>query len=165
MNILRSNFIVWAGVIIAIFSVISTFVESTMLLVILNGIFLGISTAAVIVYFPVISFALNRNNFDRVTLLAIGISLLWFSMMGQKVYSIIWQANGSPSDWHSNPFLVILAFMAIIAGALFVTAPGYPPSEDKLPSVSPMLGENRYLLFFLGGVGGIAALILSIYFK
>lgn len=163
MKCIRSKLVLWAIGLLAIFVGLSTFVPRVPLLTVLNGIFLGVSTAAVIVYSPVISYALKKPKFDRISMLAIGIGMLWLAMIGQRAYWIVWHAYGSPLSWQSNPFLAAMAFMSIIAGGLFVAAPGYPPSDDA-PEI-PMLGENRSLLMLLGAIGGLLAFSLSMYFE
>lgn len=163
MKKLPSKIATWAVALTAIFVALSTFVERVQLLTILNGVFLGIATAVIIVYSPLGFYSLRKNRTDRASQLALGIGLVWFSIFGQRLYWIIWRYNDSPESWQSNPFLSAMAFMAIIGGALFVTAPGYPPPTNEAPVT--LWGANRPLLLGLGTIGGLVAFALSIYFE
>lgn len=157
----RARLFMWAIIHSFIFVTLSTFVPRLALMTILNGIFLGIVVAVVIVYTPLVWFTFKKNNVDRVSQLALGIALIWVSIAGQRLYWIVWHANGMPEEWRSNPFLAALAFIAIIGGGLFVTAPGYPPEGS--PDEIEFWGANRNMLLFMGGLGGMATFALSLY--
>lgn len=153
----------WAVILTALFAIVSTLVPRVEFLTILNGIFLGIATAVIIVYSPLGWYSLRKNRTDRASQLALGIGLLWFSIFGQRLYWIVWHYHGSPLSWQSNPFLAFMAFLAIIGGSLFVSAPGYPAPNDDIPVT--LWGGNRKLLFSLGAIGGVITFALSIYFE
>jgi heme/copper-type cytochrome/quinol oxidase subunit 4 len=149
----------------AIFAVVYAFsvmlVDKVQLLTVLNGIFLGVVTAVIIVYSPLFFLSLKKRSADRVSQLAIGIGLLWLAIAGQKIYWIVWKANDMPIEWQSNYFLSALTFLAIIGGGLFVTAPGYP-SPQGVERVG-IWGEHRNMLLTLGAIGGVLTFCISVY--
>ncbi len=157
----RARLIMWALIHSFIFVALSSFVPRLALMTILNGVFLGIVVAVVIVYTPLVWLTFRRGNVDRVSQLALGIALLWVSIAGQRLYWIVWHANGMPEAWRSNPYLSALAFISIIGGGLFVTAPGYPP-ETSIDEIS-FLGANRKMLVVMGALGGMIASGLSVW--
>lgn len=157
----RSRLSVWALGLAALFAVFSSLVPRAELMTILNGIFLGVVVAALIVYSPIILLTFSNKRLDRVSQLSLGIGLLFLSNAGQRLYWIVWHVSGSPIGWQSNPFLQAMAFLAIIGGCLFVTAPGYPP-DSSLEAVA-LWGANRRMLIILGGLGGILTFGLSVW--
>lgn len=160
-NFSRSRLVMWALLYSAIFVTATTFIPRLALMTILNGIFLGIVVAVVIVYAPLVWFTFRRGRVDRVSQLAIAIALIWASIAGQRLYWIVWHANGMPEGWRSNPYLSALAFISIIGGGLFVTAPGYPPEGSG--QHSEFWGSNRNLLLTLGALGGTITFGISVY--
>lgn len=150
----------WALALALVFVVLSTFVPRVTLLTILNGVFLGIVAATLIVYSPLIWLTFRKVGFDRVSQLSLGVGLLFLSIASQRLYWIIWHIYGTPPSWQSNPVLAAIAFVSIIGGALFVTAPGFPPANSPEPIV--LGGSNRKLLLILGGLGGVVTFIVSV---
>lgn len=156
----RSKFSLWSLVISLLFVIASSLIPRVELMTILNGVFLGVVVSVMIVYSPLLWVSIRSNKGDRVSQLAMGIGLLWVSIAGQRLYWIIWHANGAPQSWQSNPFLSALVLISIAGGCLFVTAPGYPP-ETEIDTVAPW-GENRKLLLIFGTLGGFATFLISI---
>jgi len=157
----RSKLIMWAAIHICFFILISTFVPRLILMTVLNGVFLGIVVAVTIVYLPIVWQTFRKNEVDRVSQLAIGISLIWASIAGQRLYWIIWHNYGMPESWRSNPFLAFMSFISIIGGGLFVTAPGFPPSNST--EEAEFWGTNRNMLVALGVLGGVVTFSLSVF--
>lgn len=150
----------WALGLAVAFMLLSTFIPRVMLLTILNGIFLGIVAATLIVYSPLIWLTFRKVGFDRVSQLSLGVGLLFLSIAAQRLYWIIWHVYGTPASWQSNPVLAGIAYVSIIGGALFVTAPGFPPANSPEPIV--LGGSNRKLLLILGGLGGVVTFVVSV---
>jgi hypothetical protein len=157
----KARLFMWASIYAAIFVVLALIFPRVVLLTLLNGIFLGIVVAVAIVYAPLLWLTIRRNSVDRVSQLALAISLIWISVAGQKLYWLIWQGNGMPVEWRSNQFLALFTFLSIIGGGLFVSAPGYP-SEDN-HSLAEFWGANRNLLLVLGTIGGVTTCAISLY--
>lgn len=151
----------WAFVLAGLFLLLATFVPRLQLMTILNGIFLGIVVAVIIVYSPLIWFTIRKGRFDRVAQLSLGIGLMWLSIAGNRLYWIIWHNYGMPQSWQSNPFLASLVFLSIIGGCLFVTAPGFPPEGSLEPR--EFWGANRNMLLSFGVLGGVITFGLSVF--
>lgn len=160
-SLTKSKVILWAMLLAIVFVVVSSILPRIELMTILNGIFLGIVVAVVIVYSPLIWVTVRKPKFDRVSQLSLGIGLLWLSIAGQRLYWIIWHSYGAPNEWRSNPFLAAMVFLSIVGGCLFVTAPGYPPETSE--ETIELLGSNRNMLLFLGAIGGLITFGLSLY--
>jgi hypothetical protein len=157
----RYKLAMWAFFAFSVYVLLAYFVPSVTLIAILNGVFLGVAVAVTIVYAPLIWFSIFKFKFDRVSQLSVGIGLLWFSVISQRFWSFLFRYYGSQQDWLNGYFISAVTFVSIIAGGLFVTAPGYPPE----PPIEPidLWGSNRRLLTLLGIIGGVAAFALSIY--
>lgn len=160
-KLVKSRAFLWAWPLTALFVVLSTFVPRVQLMTILNGVFLGVVVAIIIVYSPLIWFTVRKGKFDRVAQLSLGIGLMWLSIAGNRLYWIVWHNYGAPQSWQSNPFLAALVFISIVGGCLFVTAPGYPPEGSLEPA--EFWGRNRNLLLILGVLGGIVTFGLSVF--
>lgn len=160
-KLVKSKPFLWAWPLLALFILLTTFVPRIALMTILNGIFLGVVVAVVIVYTPLVWVTIRKRKFDRVAQLSLGIGLMWLSVAGNRLYWIVWHSYGMPDEWRSNPFLTACVFVSIIGGCLFVTAPGYPP-EGSLEPVE-FWGHNRNLLLFFGVLGGLLTFGLSLY--
>jgi len=157
----RRKFGLWALALTLLFVIVSTFIPRTPLLAILNGVFLGVVVCVGIVYFPLVWLTFWKGGIDRVSQLAVGIGLIWISIAGQRLYWIVWHYFDTPAGWQSNPFLAAMAYISVIGGCLFVTAPGYP-SEPVSRHVE-IWSANRALLFVLGAIGGTVAFLVSIW--
>lgn len=157
----RSKLIMWAFVLAAVYMIAAIIVPSVRLIVVLNGIFLGIVVAVTIVYAPLIWSTLGRKEFDRVGQLSVGIGLLWASIASQRLWSSVFNYYQAPIEWINHPITGAITFMAIVGGCLFVTAPGYPPKTSIEPV--ELWGANRRLLLILGSLGGMLAFVLSVW--
>lgn len=161
MKFTRLRLTMWAFLAGAFFVLLHMVVPVNALIAILNGIFLGVIVAVGIVYFPLIWFAFKHGKLDRVSQLSIGIALLWLSTAIARGWSFYFRYNGTPDIWRDHWIVSLIAYLAIIGGALFVTAPGYPALAEEEPFV--FWGANRKLLLILGAIGGITTFVLSIY--
>lgn len=156
----RARLLMWAFIYTLVFVLASTFIPRLALMTILNGVFLGIVVAVIIVYTPLMWFAFRKGRIDRVSQMALGIGLIWLSIAGQRLYWLIWHSKGMPETWNANPYVSAMVFLSIIGGGLFVAAPGYPP-EDSVEQ-SEFWGANRNMLLFFGTTGGFVTFIVSI---
>jgi hypothetical protein len=160
-HLVKSKVFMWAWFLAGVFTLLALTVPRLQLMTILNGVFLGVVVAVIIVYSPVIWFTARKGRFDRVAQLSLGIGLMWLSIAGNQLYWIVWHYYGAPQSWQSNPFLASLVFLSIIGGCLFVTAPGFPPEGSLEPK--EFWGTNRNLLLFFGVLGGIVTFGLSVF--
>lgn len=126
----------------------------------LNGIFVGVLVAVIAVYFPVIISSLKRPGFDRTAQLALGIGCIWLSLAIARVYSAWLFASGKNGGFLTSNVGGFAIFIAIIGGALHITAPGYPAEKDTTPLPVAFAGRNRWVLLVSGIVGGLFALFL-----
>jgi len=159
-KLVKSKVFSWAWLIAGLFSIVAYFVPRVLLTSVLNGMFLGVFVAVAIVYMPLVWYSVRKGSFDRVSQLSVGIALLWVSVAGQRIYWLIWQANGLPQSWQFNQLLSGLILLSIIGGGLFVTAPGYPP--DGVSDPIGVWGANRRLLLWLGALGGLITFAASL---
>lgn len=165
MKIFKSTFLLWASFLSILFAVMSTFIPRIPLMSVLNGIFLGLIIAIIIVYSPLAWYAIKKGKGDRVTQLSLGIGLTFFSLACQRIYWLVWNAYGMPDSWQSNPISLAFVFISIIGVALFVTAPGYPADDKEIIDKIGVMGANRNMLILFGAAGGLTAFVLSVYFK
>lgn len=161
----KARFLLWVALLSLTFTFFSTFLPRNNFMTILNGVFLGIVVAVIIVYAPLGIYSIRKGKGDRVSQLSLAIGMLFFSLAGQRLHWLIWQAYGEQDSWRSNPVLQGLVFISIIGAGLFVTAPGYPPDDENTFEKVAVMGANRNILIFFGAIGGILAFILSIYFE
>lgn len=157
----RYRLAMWALFLAGVYFLLALLVKPALLIVIFNGVFLGVAVAVAIVYTPLVWFTLFKYKFDRVAQLSVGIALLWINVIGQRFWSFLFRLNGSPESWLYGHFLSFITFVAIVGGALFVTAPGYP-SDTKITPIDAW-GENRNLLLGLGFIGGLTTFVLSVW--
>lgn len=161
MSFTRFRLAMWALVAALLFTVIEWLVPNAAVIAIFNGIFLGVIVAIGIVYAPLVWYSLKLNRFDRVSQLSVGIGLLWLSTAVARGWSFYFRYKGAPQAWQNSWVISLIAYLAIIGGALFVTAPGYPPVDATEPIA--LWGANRKLLLTLGAIGGITTFVLSVY--
>jgi hypothetical protein len=158
-NFVKSKVFFWGCVIALFFSIVAYFTPRVLFTSVLNGVFLGVFVAVAIVYTPLIWASIGKGRLDRVSQLVIGIALLWVSVAGQRIYWLVWQANGLPQSWQFNQLLSGLILLSIIGGGLFVTAPGFPANDIDAAGV---WGSNRKLLLWLGALGGLITFVISV---
>lgn len=154
----RFTLILWAiGLSLAYFAV-SLVVSPPYLINILNGIFIGIVIAVIIVYAPLVKESVISNKFDRTSQLSIGIGVLWLSIAMSRIWSAYYSYKGSSIQLLNHPIIGYITFLAIIGGILFVTAPGYYLDGEKRPNFG---GKNLKLVVSFAILGGILASIIS----
>ena len=154
MRITRPKLALWAIVLFFGFIIVDRFTSNPMMITILNGVFFGVSLAVLIVYLPLIIYTLRHNIFDRVSQLSIGVGLIWLALVSQRVLAMYNRFYGSAENAANSPYTEFNIFLAIIGGALFVSAPGY----DNL--VPRFAGSNRELMIFFGIAGGVITSII-----
>ncbi len=159
INITTGKLVLWALVMTAIYILASYFVPRTLLISVLNGMFLGVAGAVTIVYAPLVFFSLRDNNFGRGVQLSVGIALLWLSLILSRAWAFYYRHLGSPAELLQSPVIGYFILLAFVAGCLFVTAPGYVP---PIPATKiPFGGRNRILLLLFAIAGGIVGVYLS----
>ena len=158
-NIVRSR-IVLAGIALSlIYLSLAWVLPLSAFIDVLNGIFVGVMVAVAIVYFPLFWASLRTPRFDRTAQLSVGIGCVWLSLAIARVFSAWLFVNNETGGFLSNPISGYAIFLAIIGGALHITAPGYPP-ENSPPLPVRFAGNNRWLLLFSAIVGGAGAVLL-----
>jgi len=161
MNFTRFRLAMWATIALAFFGVLQVCIPDRALIAILNGVFLGVIVAIAIVYTPLVWYTLRGARMDRVSQLSTGIALLWLSTAIQRAWSFYFRYQGAPPSLMDSWVVSFVAYLAIIGGALFVTAPGYPSSTAN--TSIELWGANRKLLLTLGAIGGLTTFALSVY--
>lgn len=161
MSFTRFRLAMWALAALAFYILLEAVMPNGVLLAILNGVFLGVIVAIGIVYAPLVWFTFVSGKLDRVSQLSVGIGLLWTSTAIQRAWSFYFRYNGAPDSWIDSPVVTFVAYLAILGGALFVTAPGFPSEAANEPIV--LWGKNRKLLLILGTIGGTTTFLLSVY--
>ena len=159
MKITTPKLLVWAVFLTLIFLLINNFVDSRILISVLNGIFFGISAAVLIVYSPLIHYTITNNVFDRISQLCIGIGLVWLSMVAQRGWSMYNRFFGNINATANSPFTGFIVFVAILGGVLFVSAPGY---NNSLPRFA---GKNREMLTWFAVIGGLITGVMYYYMQ
>lgn len=154
-----ARIVMWAAFLTAGYFLLAKIVTPTLLLDVINGAFLGVLVAVFIVYSPLVWDSLWNSKFDRVSQLSIGIGLLWLSIGMTKGWEGFIKYSGNPACLANHPLVGYIAFVAVCAGSLFVTAPGYHSTATPIP----FGGGNRKLLLIFGALGAFVALVLHFY--
>lgn len=154
-NLTKSKALLWAIGLSAAFWLVAAFVPTVLLIDTLNGMFLGIAVAVILIYLPLVWHTIGSKTFDRAGQLSIGISLLWLSITMSRGWSAIYRYLGSPTYLLNSPIIAFFIFIACIGGGLFVTSPGYYP-----PPPIPFGGYNRRLLAVFAFAGAAIAVFL-----
>lgn len=120
-------FVLLAGVVFALLALV---VPKHILLPVMSAACVGIVGTVTVIFSPLIIRALKDKEFDRVSQLMIGMLLMWLSLLGSRFTSLYIDITGDVSVSQS-PVVAFLAYMAVIGGALHITAPGFVPNSKK----------------------------------
>lgn len=130
------------------------FVPSKLILI-LGAVLGGLSVGVVVYYLPGAVRDLRQRRFDRVSQLTLGILLGWASVAMTRGQATAIRLTGDLS-LSNSPVVVVYLIVAILAGVLHITAPGY----DEDVGV-PARNWNNLIIALMAG-GGAAAVLLAI---
>lgn len=116
----------------------------------LNGVFLGIVGAMIIVYTAPLWRMIKSRGFGRVAQMVVGLALLWVAIALSRGLSVVVNIAGDDIRPRLMPAIATVAFIGIVAGVLQLSATG--TVDDKWT-------YNRHLLAAAGVVGGVIAAV------
>ena len=93
---------------------------------ILNGIFVGVAVVVCLVFWRVtLDTVSGRGEYHRAQRMALGITLLWVAFNLRTFQSILYRATDNAQWVLDLPTSAAVTFIAIIAGYLQITSPGF----------------------------------------
>lgn len=114
---------------IAIFAFLSAalfFIETPVLITILNGAFIGVLIAVGVAYREILWAAVsNRAEYDGPRQFALGVAFLWAGMILSRFYSVLYRSQVDLGWLQSSPMIPISITFAIIGGILQISAPDF----------------------------------------
>lgn len=123
-------------------------IPSRIVVEIMNGVFLGIVGAMVIVYTAPLWTLIKSRGFSRVAQMVVGILLLWLSVALSRGLSVAVNVAGDDVRPRLMPAIAAVAFLGIVAGILQLAATG---------TVDEKWRYNRDLL----GAGVVAGIVIA----
>ena len=141
-------FVLLAGVVFALLALV---IPKQVLLPVMNAACIGIVGTVTVIFSPLIVRAFKDKEFDRVSQLMIGMLLMWLSLLGSRFTSLYINITGDVSVAQS-PVVAFLAYMAVLGGALHITAPSFVPNSK----------ESIRRNFILGATVGVALTVLTL---
>lgn len=125
------------------------------LMIPLTGAAVGSAVLVCIVYAPLFWQSTWRIE-SRVSVLAIGMGLLWGSFLGIRLTSVAYRAAGQADQLTNNRLIGFFVLMGLFAGIFHVVAPGYPAEGFR----EKFGGRYRWLIlaFVIGGAAAAVAL-------
>lgn len=156
-SVLASTSIKAGIVLLAAFSVLAYLFPDGQLHEILNGMFVGVGVV-IFMTFRKLTFdtLLGRGEFARAQRMALGIALLWIAFNIRTLQSIVYRATNE-QQWILNlPVGAFVTLLAIVAGYLQVTSPGFKPNQRGFLHGQPL---DRVILAAIIGLAVGAAVI------
>lgn len=98
-------------------------VPTSILVQVLNGLFLGFSIVVTIVFAPLFWRAIRQPEFDDVSQLTVGMGLMWSSIWIARALNAYGQAQGFEHGINS-PVVGVSAYFGVVGLLLHITAPG-----------------------------------------
>jgi hypothetical protein len=160
MKPFRSTVLLWALSLTAFYWTLAAILPTIRLLTILNGIFLGAIVAAAIVFSPLLKVAFTAKVVDRVSQLALGISLMLTTLTLNRFWWLYVHINGDPK-LRNSPILGAIYFLYIISICLMVNGSGAPKIAEN--NHFQIFTANRRLLLLYGTTGGVFTFVVSVW--
>lgn len=98
-------------------------VPTSILVQVLNGLFLGFSIVVTIVFAPLFWRAIRQPEFDGVSQLTVGMGLMWWSIWIALALNAYGQTRGFEHVVNS-PVVGVSAYFGMVGLLLHITAPG-----------------------------------------
>lgn len=133
------------------FALLANVVPTSSLINVLNGVFMGVMAAVLVIWVPGLYRALRQRRFGRVSQLVVGISLIWVAMGLQRGFSVFFRSVGQPNWLSNSPWLALIIYIAVIGGILHIIAPS-TSDDGALPT------QERWTL----GIAFAAALVVGV---
>lgn len=127
-------------------------IPARVLVDLMNGLFLGVVGAVMIVYSPLLYRMFDSRRFDRISQMVLGIVILWLAAIIGRTLSVIVNALGPQVRDQLMPCIAGVAFLGILAGVLQLSATGTVDKQLTDGTVERWR-YNRGLLLAAGAVG------------
>lgn len=156
MRFAKSKVVLIGVALTASYVLLSYLVPARLLMIPLTGAFIGASLLVMVIYAPLFWQAARRVG-SRVGLLAIGMGLLWASLVGRSLVSAFYRVKGQETAMLDQPLTGFFVVMGVVGALLHVAAPGYPAEGFRTKF------GGRYRWFIVGAVvaGAVVAVCLS----
>lgn len=155
VNIVKNRVVVWIVAAAAIYAILFWTVPPAPLIIIFNGIFVGVMVSLSIAYFNLIKYSiLNTYDFDRSNQFALGVAIAWLVIVIGIFNSVY--VRSSESSVAGSDLTALIRYLAIFAAVVQVTALDFGQNI--------FYGRDRRLLL-IGGIAGLIVAILVIYFQ
>lgn len=109
---------------VVFYALLYALMPMSLLIEVLNGLFLGVAVAVIAVYSPLLMRAFKAKEFDRVSQFAVGITCIGISSVMNRAVNAFGRIFDAEYNILNSPWVGLSAFVAIIGGILFITAPG-----------------------------------------
>jgi len=100
------------------------FVPAIILRDVFNALAFGIAVMIVLTWGPSATRAVRQNADSGEWQLILAIFMVWFIVLCQRSYVVIYNWNGQPESWAALPISGFWPYEYVIAGLLFLAAPG-----------------------------------------
>lgn len=143
------NPITEAGVLLsAVFIALVYFFPQGQIHEIMNGIFVAVAVIVALVFRKVtVDTILGRGEYGRAQRMALGLALLWLAFNIRTLQSIVYRATDNAQWLIDLPTGALVTYLAIIAGWLQATSPGFRVEPGYLH------GQSRTWLVFAVSLG------------
>ena len=115
------------------------FVPPMVLRDIFNSLAFGTAIIITITWMPSALRAVRENIDTGEWQLIMAIFLVWFIVMCQRVYIIVFNWFGRPESWSDSPISGFWPYSFMIAGLLFLSAPGVEGSALRSQAIWSMV--------------------------
>lgn len=144
--------VVFAVVAIVLYWVTSMFVPPLVLRDIFNSLAFGAAIIITITWGPAALKAVREGADSGEWQLILAIFIVWFVVLMQRIYVIIFNYAGRPDDWATSALAGFWPYSYLCAGLLFLSAPGV--KGDTIES------RSLWAIVAAVGIGGMVAGIL-----
>lgn len=150
-RITPNSAVVFAVVAFVAYWIMSLMVPPLLLRDIFNSLAFGTAIIITITWAPAAVRAIKENADSGEWQLILAIFLVWFVVLIQRIYVIAFNWHGRPEAWAVSPVAGFWPYSYMIAGLLFLSAPGV--KDDRI--------EKRAIWAMLSAVG-VGCLIAGI---
>lgn len=113
----------------------SIFVPAIVLRDVFNSLAFGTAVIITITWMPSAIKAVRENAGSGEWQLILAIFIVWFVVMCQRVYVILFNWHGRPQEWADSAISGFWPYSYLIAGLLFLSAPGVHSEGIKARAV------------------------------
>jgi len=136
--------IVYAVDAFIIYWILALFIPAFILRDVFNSISFGCAVIITITWLPAAFQAVKNEAKSGEWQLILGITVLWFTVMVQRLYAIAYNYMGQPESWLHSPITGFWPYCYMACGLLFLMAPGFVAGE--------VISRRRTLNYIIGAL-------------